>query len=84
VKKDNIRDLSARYQHLKRYIDEWKVDGVVIQSVRYCDPHGYEVVPVMDYMRHIQVPAIYVEHNYSEGAFAPLRTRIEAFVETLG
>ena len=82
-KKDNIRDLTARFGYLKRYIDEWKVEGVILQNVRYCDPHGYELVDVMDYLRHIEVPSIYVEHNYSEGAFAPMRTRVEAFVETL-
>jgi len=82
-KKDNIRDLAARFKHVKRFIDDWNVDGVLLQSVRYCDPHGYELVDVMDYMRHLEVPAIYVEHNYSEGAFAPLRTRVEAFIETL-
>ncbi|MBI5446930.1 MAG: 2-hydroxyacyl-CoA dehydratase [Deltaproteobacteria bacterium] len=83
-KKDNLTDLDARYRHLRRYIEEWRVDGVLLQSVRYCDPHGYELVDVMDYLRHLGVPAVYVEHNYSEGALAPLRTRVEAFVETLG
>ncbi len=82
-KKDHIRDLTARFGYLKRYIDDWHVDGVILLNVRYCDPHGYELVDLMDYLQHIKVPRIYVEHNYSEGAFAPLRTRVEAFIETL-
>jgi benzoyl-CoA reductase subunit C len=83
-KKDNLTDLEARYGYLRRYIEEWRVDGVILQSVRYCDPHGYELVDVKDYLNHIGVPHAYVEHNYSEGALAPLRTRVEAFLETLG
>jgi benzoyl-CoA reductase/2-hydroxyglutaryl-CoA dehydratase subunit BcrC/BadD/HgdB len=83
LKKDHIADLGARYDHLGRFIDGWKVDGVILLSVRFCDPHGYELVDVMDYLRHLGTPFTYVEHNYSAGALAPLRTRIEAFVETL-
>jgi benzoyl-CoA reductase/2-hydroxyglutaryl-CoA dehydratase subunit BcrC/BadD/HgdB len=83
LKKDHIADLEARYRHLGRFIDDWKVDGVILLSVRFCDPHGYELVDVMDYLRHKETPFTYVEHNYSAGALAPMRTRIEAFVETL-
>lgn len=83
LKKDHIEDLEARYNHLRRFIEGWKVDGVILQSVRFCDPHGYELVDVMDYLRHLGTPFTYVEHNYSEGALAPMRTRIEAFIETL-
>ncbi|GAB4268236.1 MAG: double-cubane-cluster-containing anaerobic reductase [Deferrisomatales bacterium] len=82
-RKDNLEDLEARYGYLGRDIREWSVDGVILQSVRYCDPHGYELVDVMDYLEHLGAPCIYVEHNYSEGALAPMRTRIEAFLETL-
>lgn len=83
MKKDHVTDLEARYGHLGRFIKDWSVDGVVLQSVRFCDPHGYELVDVMDYLRHLKMPFTYVEHNYSEGALAPMRTRIEAFIETL-
>lgn len=83
LKKDNIQDLQARYGYLGRYIEEWKIDGVILLAVRYCDPHGYELVDMMDYLDHLDMPHIYVEHNYSEGALAQLRTRVEAFAEIL-
>ncbi|MBI5018227.1 MAG: 2-hydroxyacyl-CoA dehydratase [Deltaproteobacteria bacterium] len=82
-KKDHFKDLSVRYGYLKSMVEEWKVDGVLLQSLRYCDPHGYELVDVMDYFHFLDVPAIYVEHTYSEGSLAPIRTRVEGFVETL-
>ncbi len=82
-KRDNLTDLEARYGYLRHHIEGWGVEGVILQSVRYCDPHGYELVDVMDYLGHLGVPSIYVEHDYSEGALAPMRTRVEAFVETL-
>ncbi|MBI5060442.1 2-hydroxyacyl-CoA dehydratase [candidate division KSB1 bacterium] len=83
MKKDHVTDLEARYSHLRRFIEGWDVDGVILLTVRYCDPHGFEMVDLMDYLRYLKVPFTSVEHNYSEGALAPMRTRIEAFIETL-
>ncbi|MBE0616682.1 MAG: 2-hydroxyacyl-CoA dehydratase [Proteobacteria bacterium] len=81
--KDNARDLEARFGALGRFVRDWKVNGVILQAVRYCDPHAADVVDVTDYLRSLGVPSIYVEHDYSEGSLAPLRTRIQAFVETI-
>jgi len=30
------------------------------------------------------VPATYIEYDYTEGSLAPMRTRVEAFLETIG
>ncbi len=83
LKKDNAQDLRARYGYLGEFIREWNVSGVILMCVRYCDPHGYELVDVKNYLRSKDVPCTYIEHNYSSGALAPMRTRIEAFVELL-
>ena len=82
--KDYMADLDSRFGYLKDYIREWNVDGVVLQSVRYCDIHGYEVPGLRDYLDSIGMPSIYLEHDYSEAALAPLRTRVEAFLEVIG
>ncbi|MBI5014969.1 MAG: 2-hydroxyacyl-CoA dehydratase [Deltaproteobacteria bacterium] len=81
--KDHATDLQSRFGYLGRFIKDWKVDAVILQAVRYCDPHGADVVDLTDYLESLGVPSTYVEHNYSEGALAPLRTRLEAFVETV-
>jgi len=43
TKRDYMQDLDNRFGYLKNYAREWKADGVILQSVRYCDIHGYEV-----------------------------------------
>ncbi|MEW6486300.1 MAG: 2-hydroxyacyl-CoA dehydratase family protein [Thermodesulfobacteriota bacterium] len=81
--KDHATDLEARFGYLGRFVRDWKVDGAILQAVRYCDPHAADVVDLTDYLDALGIPSMYVEHSYSEGGLAPLRTRIEAFVETL-
>ena len=84
TKKDYMTDLESRFGYLKDYAREWNVNGVILQSVRYCDIHGYEVPGLKDYLDHIGLPNIYIEHDYSKAALAPLRTRVQAFLEIIG
>jgi benzoyl-CoA reductase/2-hydroxyglutaryl-CoA dehydratase subunit BcrC/BadD/HgdB len=82
--KDYGADLESRFSYLAGYVRDWKVHGVIAQSVRYCDTHGYEVVAVRDYLDGLGLPSLYLEHDYTRGALAPLRTRVQGFLEILG
>jgi benzoyl-CoA reductase subunit C len=76
-------DLDSRFGYLGEYAREWKADGVILQSVRYCDSHGYEVPALKNYLNRQGLPGIYLEHNNSEGALAPLKTRVQGFLEII-
>ena len=84
TKKDYAVDLESRFGYLGEYAREWDVSGVILQSLRYCDTHGYEVPQVGDYLDSLGLPNTYLEHDYSEAALAPLRTRVQAFLEIIG
>ena len=83
-RKDYMTDLENRFGYLKDYAREWKVNGVILEALRYCDIHGYEVPGLKDYLDSIGLPNIYLEHDYSKAALAPLRTRVQAFLEVIG
>ncbi len=77
-------DLEERFGYLKEYVEKWRVNGVILQSVRNCDTHGFEVPDVKFYFKRMGIPVIYLEHEYTKVALAPLTTRVEAFLETIG
>ncbi len=76
-------DLEARFGYLGRFAKEWNADGAILQVLRYCDSHGYEVPQLKDYLDSIGLPNIYLEHDYSEGALASLRTRVQGLTEII-
>lgn len=80
---DYMSDLQSRYGYLGDYIKGWSVNGVILQTMRYCDIHSYEVPGLRDYLESIGLPSIYLEHDYSRSALAQLRTRIQAFLEVI-
>ena len=83
VRKDYMKDLEFRFSYLSDYVRDWKANGVIMESLRYCDTHGYEVAGIRDYLDSLGIPSIYLEHDYTEGALAPLRTRVQGFLEII-
>jgi benzoyl-CoA reductase subunit C len=83
TRKDYAGDLQSRFGYLKGVIRDWKVDGAIMLLVRYCDPFAFEMPSLKDYFDSIGVPSTYIEYDYTIGALAPMRTRVEAFIETL-
>jgi len=82
--KDYMTDLEARFSYLGDFAKEWNASGVILQVIRYCDSHGYELPQLKDYLDSIGLPNIYLEHDYSKAALAPLKTRVQAFTEIIG
>jgi bzd-type benzoyl-CoA reductase N subunit len=83
-KKDYAEDLALRFGYLGDYVKQWNIKGVVLYALRFCDTHAYEVVSVKDYLSSLGIPSIYLEHDYSATSLSPLKTRVQAFLETLG
>ena len=81
--KDHITDLKRRYGYLGDYARDWHVNGVVMEALKYCDTHGYEVPSVKDYFTEIGLPSIYLEHDYTLGMMSPLKTRVQGFLEII-
>jgi benzoyl-CoA reductase subunit C len=84
TRKNYATDLQSRFGYLRGIIREWNINGVIMLLVRYCDPFAFEMPSLKDYLESLGIPATYIEYDYTAGALAPLRTRVEAFLETLG
>ena len=82
-RKDYSADLEERFSYLREFTKTWKVDGAILQSVKYCDCHGFEVPQVKDYFNSFGIPSFVLEHNYMIADREILKTRVEAFLEIL-
>ncbi len=77
------QDLQSRFGYLDDIIREWNINGAIMLLVRYCDPFAFEMPALKDYFESLGLPSTYIEYDYTTGALAPLRTRVEAFLETI-
>jgi len=77
-------DCESRFGYLKEFLKSWDVNGAILYLIRNCDIHGYELPIVKDYISSCDIPTLVLEHDYTISSLAPLRTRLEAFVEMIG
>ena len=77
------QNLEERFGHMKRYIEEFKVDGAILFIYKYCDPYGFDVAPMKSFIESSGTPVLYIEDEYSTSSLARVKTRIEAFLEMI-
>jgi benzoyl-CoA reductase subunit C len=75
--------LEERYGHMKQFISEFQVNGVILFIYKYCDPYGFEVPAMKSYIESTGTPVLYLEDEYSTSTLARTKTRIEAFLEMI-
>ncbi len=62
----------------------YRVDGVVLEFVKFCDTWGVEAAMLVRTLREAGVPVLSLEREYRMSGEGQLRTRIQAFLETMG
>jgi len=78
----------AKIQGRRKYVDElakeYNADGIIYEQLKFCDPWAYErtvgTVVLRDEMGY---PVLSVDRPYSIGNSGQLRTRVQAFVESV-
>lgn len=83
LQKSYEESLEVRFGHIRKYADEFKVDGVILFIYKYCDPYGFEVPALKNFIESYGTPVLYLEDEYSASTVARLKTRIEAFLEMI-
>ena len=79
----HLEDLSNRFGYLKEYARAFKVDGVILYIIQYCDTHEFDAPDVSDYLKSIDLSVLHIEDDYTLSGMERLRTRIEAFIEVM-
>jgi benzoyl-CoA reductase/2-hydroxyglutaryl-CoA dehydratase subunit BcrC/BadD/HgdB len=68
---------------MKQMVNDFNVDGVVFQRIRYCDLWGGQLLYLEKEMKESNIPMLSIDREYSLGAVGQLRTRVQAFLERI-
>ncbi len=78
-----MKETGLRLERVKRQIEEFRVDGIIYLSLKFCDNHLYDYPVYREYFHEIRVPVLQIEEDFTGGNIGQIRTRIEAFIEML-
>ncbi len=72
-----------RVKNIIRMCEEKKVDGVIYYTLSFCHTYNVEFKKVADALKERGIPVLKIETDYSMEDVEQIRTRVEAFVESL-
>lgn len=78
-----INNSQMRLDKLMERISEFNIDGVVIETVKFCDMWGYELLTMEKGLRSAGIPVVKIEREYTNASEGQFRTRIQAFIESI-
>jgi benzoyl-CoA reductase/2-hydroxyglutaryl-CoA dehydratase subunit BcrC/BadD/HgdB len=76
-------DKNQRIKSIESLIKKHKVDGVVFLSMKFCDPDAFELVPIREHLKTLEIPHLSIESTSELSNLNQLRTRLAAFTELL-
>jgi benzoyl-CoA reductase/2-hydroxyglutaryl-CoA dehydratase subunit BcrC/BadD/HgdB len=76
------RSTADRRDHLVRRLDETRPSSVIYARQSFCDPGAYDALLVSRLAEERGLPYLEIEVGFPFEASGPLRTRVEAFLES--
>jgi len=72
-----------RFQRMLNLIREFRVDGVISQTIRYCSPYSNDLPLLTDVLNRNGVPMLSLDVEYGTSGSGQILTRVQAFLEML-
>ena len=78
-----MNNTELRLEKGMKLLEDYQVDGVIYQTVKFCDNHLYDYPVYHEFFQDADVPLLQIEEDFIGGNIGQIRTRIEAFIEML-
>lgn len=80
----NTEKIRERHAYMNRLAQRFHADGIIYQQIKFCDYWGYERAYASQVMREeYGCPVLSIDRPYAVGNAGQLRTRVQAFVESM-
>ena len=78
-----VMDPDGRQERIREIVREWRVDGIVGERIVFCQLWGAERVITDIEARENGIPTLWLEREYVRGGLGQMKTRVQAFLESL-
>ncbi len=80
----NQDKIQGRRKYVADLAKEYKADGIIYEQMKFCDPWAYErMVGTVDLREKYGYPVLQIDRPYANGGSGQIRTRVQAFVESI-
>lgn len=80
----NTEKINERKEYVDQLAKEYHADGIIYEQMKFCDYWGYERMAASHIMHEeYGYPVLSIDRPYVVGSSGQLRTRVQAFVESV-
>jgi benzoyl-CoA reductase/2-hydroxyglutaryl-CoA dehydratase subunit BcrC/BadD/HgdB len=79
-----MEEFDSRVDNIVQLVEEYRADGVILQTMKFCDTWGVEQSSLVDELREREIPVLRLEREYRLSGEGQMRTRVQAFLESIG
>jgi benzoyl-CoA reductase/2-hydroxyglutaryl-CoA dehydratase subunit BcrC/BadD/HgdB len=76
-------EYEQRAAFVKQMIRDFRVDGVILERLAFCDLWGFEQFTIENDFEDWGIPLMMLDREYTLSGVGQLKTRIQAFLETI-
>lgn len=78
-----MEKFDERVKYIETLFEEYSIDGVVIEDIKFCDMWGIETGLFVSALREKKIPVLKLEREYRLSSEGQMKTRVQAFLESL-
>lgn len=78
-----MEKMEFRADRAETYFKEYKADGIIFETLKFCDMWGYEKLKTLKILEDKGIPCVRIEREYALTGEGQLKTRVQAFIESI-
>ena len=75
---------SDRVRLLEELSEEFKIDGVIYETIKFCEAHGVRFPLYETVFKKLDKPVLKLDREHTLSGTGQMKTRIQAFFESIG
>lgn len=80
----NLEKINKRKAYVNQIAETYHADGIIFEQMKFCDPWAYERMTGSYVLREeYGYPVLTIDRPYAVGNSGQIRTRVQAFVESM-
>jgi benzoyl-CoA reductase subunit C len=77
-------EYETRAEYIRTMIRDFDVDGAIFERLMFCEVWGFEGFSLTNDFKEWDIPLLCMDREYILSGVGQLRTRVQAFLETMG
>ncbi len=79
-----IDEHDSRFEFIEKMAEDYGADGIICERLKFCDLWAGESALLRWSARKSELPLLVLEKEYNLGGLGQLKTRVQAFIESMG